>query len=166
MTDDTTSGNPLGPYQQHTREEVVSDQLHLTQAYASGELSPGGDILKDGASDVLTAQMALIDLKEAIHPPRCEECGHGEEMSLGDVEHCLLQAQDAIRSLGRQQWDQRVQELFTLLWDSRNEFGTDWVLGLRQCPQKGWAGLALLEMRDGRVKEAWGTLHTALRGEG
>ena len=121
------------------------------------------DIFKDGPGDVLTAQLALIDLKEAIHPPACEECGHEEEMSLGNVERCLVEAQEAIQAVEPHQQGQWIQKLYQLLWDSLEEFHNDWVDGLRQCPQKGWAGQALTQMRAGRVMEAWSALHLALR---
>ena len=123
------------------------------------------DIFKDGASDALTAQMSLIDLKEAIYPPACEECGHGEEMSVGSVEHCLMEVQKAVQAVEPHQQRQWVQKLYQLLWDAREMFHPDWVEGLQQCPKKGWAGLTLLEMRAGMVTEAWSTLRTALMGE-
>jgi molybdenum cofactor biosynthesis enzyme MoaA len=160
--------------------ETVSGQLPHTQAYARGELTVTDtvsgrrlpstrlyhtrDIFKDGPGDALTAQLSLIDLAEAIHPLACEDCGHVEPMSVGDVEHCLLQAQDAIRKVEPHQRDQWVQKLFQLLWDSRDEFHKDWLEGLRQCPKKGWAGQVLLTMRASLAGTAWNTLRTALGG--
>jgi hypothetical protein len=176
-------------------DRTISGQLDHVQAYASGDLEitetvsggvPAGlnytvqadqlppvmpgpslvrDIFKDGAGAALTAECALIDLKEAIHPLACEDCGHVEEMSVGDVEHCLLEAQEAIKGLAPHQWGEWTSKLFQLLWESRDLFHKDWLEGLRQCPKKGWAGLTLLEMRAGMVMEAWETLHIALRGD-
>ena len=151
--------------------EVVSGQLHLTQAYARGELTVTGtvsgsrDIFKDGPSDALTAQMALIDLKEAIYPPACEDCGHVEPMSVGDVEHCLLEVQKAVQAVEPHQQRQWVQKLYQLLWEARDEFHKDWVDGLCQCPKKGWAGEVLTQMRADMVTEAWSTLRLALRSD-
>jgi hypothetical protein len=165
-------------------DRTISGQLPHTQAYVSGDLEvtetvsggvPAGlnymvqdgqvrDIFKDGASEVLTAQMCLIDLLEAIAPPTCEECGHQEPMSVGAVEHYLLEIQEDIAALKPHQRGQWAVKLFKLLWESRDLFHSDWLEGLRQCPRKGWAGLALLEMRAGMVEEAWSTLRTALGG--
>ena len=83
---------------------------------------------------------------------------------MGDVEHCLLEAQKAVQAVEphhRRQW---VQKLYQLLWESQEEFHSDWVEGLCQCPKKGWAGLTLTQMRKGLAGTAWRTLHKALRG--
>ena len=130
-------------------------------------IAEGRDIFKDGPGDVLTAQLSLIDLKEAIYPPPCPECQcqcH-ETILLGDVEHCLLEVQKAIQALEPYQRSRWFEKLYQLLWEAREMFHSDWVEGLMQCPKKGWAGEVLAEMKAGRWQEAWRTLRKALRGE-
>lgn len=147
-------------------DETVSGMAGLGNPFGGNVFSEGvRDIFKDGASPALEAQWSLVALREAIYPPSCEECGHEEQMLLGDVEKCLLEAQDAIQQVEpghRHQW---VQKLFLLLWDSREEFHPDWVEGLKSCPKKGWAGEMLGYIHREQIIDAWCTLLKALRGE-
>jgi hypothetical protein len=144
-------------------EPVVSGVVSLGNPFGTAR-----DILKDGPGDELGAQLSLMDLDEAIHPPRCWECGHTEEMFLGNVEHCLEQARDAIRQVEADHRHQWQEKLFLLLWDAKDLFHSDWVEGLRQAPQKekSWAGEALGYMKRGRILDAWCTvIHTMRKGQ-
>jgi hypothetical protein len=74
------------------------------------------DIFKDGASLELEARMALVDLREALSPEPCGECGHQYVMDLEAVESRLGAARKAVGALPEGIFRKKLsRDLFSLL---------------------------------------------------
>lgn len=121
------------------------------------------DILKVGPSAELRAQMALGDLRDAIHPPACPECGHRPGRILGQVEDALREIRKDLAELGGAAYRaSMVRKTVLLLHNHLERLPVDWADSLTEDKRLEWAGTILGLLRKDLLGEAQEVLHRAL----